>query len=69
MSHFKVGDIVWFLVFTGSDSVGSVLENELEIQAIVIEPGYNLDYFNSDAAFYKSKQDCINAFKKRLDEL
>ena len=84
MSEFKVGDTVWWFcnafndvhnvpgiiniihlkdIMIGSAEVNVVGTNDL----ILHDGGYNFSV-NQDRC-YKSKQDCIDAFKKRLDEL
>jgi len=80
MSDFKTGDLVYFII--PECHLGTLRPLDLSIQKAVVKSveakylyvnisdkdGNYVDYFYPSGVF-KSKQDCIDAFKKRLNEL
>lgn len=81
MSDFKVGDTVYFMALRSYDEFG--YDEHEPIKELLVDNGV-ISYFGinntnaiglvdkrgvliSDA--FKSKQDCVDAFKKRLNEL
>lgn len=84
MSEFKVGDTVWFLVLNFYEMDVKIYgdyeafnPSRVHVKTAIIKEIHEEDkvyflegspgiYFNET---YKSKQDCIDAFKERLDEL
>lgn len=68
MSEFKVGDVVhWMQIeyLEGTlDDLNIIDPNEMELNTDILREG-----INTRMSFYKTKQDCIDAFKRRLDDL
>lgn len=78
MNNFKVGNNVYWIEY-GLDA-GILYPAHIELKKAVITcvsekndkfyiDDQDYDWFYDDESFYKSKKECIDAFKKRLDEL
>lgn len=73
MSDFKVGDVVFYM----NGLYGEMSPSDLEIGKAVIKRECDIDdtLYCTDGIcirkdrVYSSKQDCLDAFKRRLDEL
>lgn len=76
MSDFKVGDSVWWIDLYRDYRGNYVCRGDLDCENGQITKLVNIDTAEIDSfkvipfdCLYKSKQECIDAFKKRLDEL
>lgn len=68
MSDFKVGDDAWYFHFP-EDGCGGGDVQAVELHVIKNLPQSIIDFKGRILDAYKTKQDAIDAFKKRLDEL
>ena len=78
MSDFKVGDEVWYMGSLSIFTHHAIEPTDIFIKRLVVRFILNKLYVCVDDIpgleinknlLYKSKQECIDAFKKRLDEL
>lgn len=70
MNDFKVGDTYWYIdieYLEGTiDGMNIIDPNEMYLQSSIIN---EKNGFIKNLTVYKTKQECIQAFKDRLDEL
>ena len=69
MSDFKVGDEVFYLEHIKCDESEKLTPETIILKVLRLGELHNIWFIEQQPEYFKSKQECIDAFKRRLDEL